>query len=405
MLTQPQWMDSQRDRIVLMEEPACIKVFSVFMQYLYSGCVHLDHVTVLPMLMLADKYNVCDLRDICVTFMESHVVSVVQHNHAVSWYQYAILCGHESVAKTCYNFIKWNFHKVSSTDDFLLFEYEYLLQLLQDSDLVVPDEYVVYEALQRWLKYNNLLLYPCDGKQSLRREAVLHLLSCIRFPMMQQHMLQLLDKDPFAARFSDFFIEKVGAAISYHSYKPHDRQFFASASNGHFDQVSPRNYTNDTWSTTLVIDNYSTLPAHDVRPLIFSSPVSGSEADENRCWEWNVDLYPKGVEFQKCMMIGLWRNLEVSGITYPTVRLVMEAKTPERRHVEVSVLVSGVQDSVEYTKNVIHRRCYFDELNHMYNLDDIVPLSDLNSTNGTRPSCLTGSNGDEFKIQIVVKPL
>ena len=406
MLTQPQWLDSQRDRIVLMEEPACIHVFDIFMQYFYSGCIHLDHCNVLPVLMLADKYNVTDLREICLTYMENHLVSVVKYNRAVSWYQYAKLCGHNELANTCQNFIKWNFQKVSSTEDFLLLEYEFLLQFLQDSDLVVPDEYVLYEALQRWLSFNYVQYNSSHMNQSLEQEAILHLVSCIRFPMMHQDMLQLLDNDPFATQFQDFFIEKVGLAVLYHTSKRIDRQLFPGATNGCYDHVTPRNYTNDMWSSTLLIDNYSALPPHDVRPLIFSSPVSGSEADENKCWEWNIDFYPKGVQFQKCMMIGLWRNLEVCGVTYPTVRLVMEAKTPERRHVDISILVAGVQDGVEYIKNVVHRRCCFDKTNRLFNMDNILPFDDLNSTNANvRSSCLTGSNGDELKIQIVVKPL
>ena len=405
MLTQPQWADSQRDRIVLTEEPVCLKEFDIFMQYLYCGCIRLTHYNVLPVLMLADKYNVCDLREICVIFMETHIVCVLQHNHAVSWFQYANVCGHRQLAKTCYNFIKWNFHKVCSTEDFCSLEYDYLIKLLRDSDIVVPNEFIVYEAVLKWLKhhcdrsYNDEFMCTHNGEviDNLSHENVLSLISCVRFPMMQQNMLQLLDGDPLASQFRDFFIEQVGAAVLYHSYRKEDRN------NRNIQmQTSPRNYTNETWSSSLVINNYSTLKEHDVSTLIFSSPISGSQADENKSWEWNVDLYPKGVQFQKCIMIGLWRNLEISGVTYPTVRLVMESKTSEKRHVDVVILVNGAQDGVEYVKNVVHRSCCFDKNSRMCNLDDLVPFDELNSVHS---SSLTGNNRDEFKITIVVKPL
>ena len=112
MLTNPSWPESQHHRVVLKEEPQCMAVFELFLQFFYTGCIQLTHVNVLPVLMLADKYNVCDLRHICIEYMCNHVVSIIRQNHSISWFQYARLCGHTSLAHACLQFIKCNFHKV-----------------------------------------------------------------------------------------------------------------------------------------------------------------------------------------------------------------------------------------------------------------------------------------------------
>jgi hypothetical protein len=61
MLTSPTWPEAYTDKIYLEEEPQCNLVFEDFLQYLYTGKIHLSHTHVLPVLILADKYNIGDL--------------------------------------------------------------------------------------------------------------------------------------------------------------------------------------------------------------------------------------------------------------------------------------------------------------------------------------------------------
>ncbi len=398
MLTNRSWSDCQRQRIVLKEEPECIAVFEDFLRYLYTGMVHLNHFNVLPVLMLADKYNVCDLRELAIEYMCSHIVSMIPYNHAVSWFQYGSLCGHRRLTAVCNDFISMNFHKVTATDDFLRMEKDVLVHFVSSSDLVVPDEYTLYNGIARWLSYHHkkLAASPLEF-----RNLVLHVLSFIRFALIPPLNLQQLENDLLAATFRDFFTEKITLAMQYHALTFEERRTVASVS-GQSDMYTPRNYTNDMWGTLFSIDNFSSLPTHDVRPLFFSSPISGSEADENRSIEWNVDLFPKGVHFQKCILIGLWRNLEVSGTVYNTVRFTLETKTPGSRVVDVSVLVTGVQDNIEYVRKVVGRKCFFDNGTKICNFDDLVPYDELNSPGSPY---LSGPDGDSFKITIVIKPV
>lgn len=53
----PQWSECKESRIVLGETPACAEIFDRFLQYFYTGHICVDAQTVMPILTLADKYN------------------------------------------------------------------------------------------------------------------------------------------------------------------------------------------------------------------------------------------------------------------------------------------------------------------------------------------------------------
>ena len=59
-----QWKDGQKKEIELLEEPACAKVFPAFLRFMYCNHVLLHADNTLPLLVLADKYNVQPLRKV-----------------------------------------------------------------------------------------------------------------------------------------------------------------------------------------------------------------------------------------------------------------------------------------------------------------------------------------------------
>jgi hypothetical protein len=58
MLMNPEWSESQESCVVLQETPACAAIFGDFLRYFYTGQIHINHLRVMPILALADKYNV-----------------------------------------------------------------------------------------------------------------------------------------------------------------------------------------------------------------------------------------------------------------------------------------------------------------------------------------------------------
>jgi hypothetical protein len=58
MLMNPEWSESQKNCVVLQETPACAAIFGDFIQYFYTGQIRINHLRVMPILALADKYNI-----------------------------------------------------------------------------------------------------------------------------------------------------------------------------------------------------------------------------------------------------------------------------------------------------------------------------------------------------------
>ena len=58
MLSSPNFSDSRQSEVRLQEEPAAAAVFPAMLRFLYSGRITITHATVLPTLVLADKYNI-----------------------------------------------------------------------------------------------------------------------------------------------------------------------------------------------------------------------------------------------------------------------------------------------------------------------------------------------------------
>lgn len=58
MLMNPEWSECRESVIELKEEQCCVEVFPQFLKYLYVGQIRISLTAVMPMLALADKYNI-----------------------------------------------------------------------------------------------------------------------------------------------------------------------------------------------------------------------------------------------------------------------------------------------------------------------------------------------------------
>ncbi|KAJ8718807.1 hypothetical protein PYW07_016363 [Mythimna separata] len=167
MLMNREWSEWRESRIVLQETPTAASVFPHFLKYFYTGQIRISHHTVLPVLSLADKYNVKDLVSLCLSYMSQHIAQAAKRAQLISWMQYTMACGHNDVAKECQNFVKWNLEWVWSDSDLSELEGETLVQLLQQSDLVLHNEMSVYsdlselegETLVQLLQQSDLVLH------------------------------------------------------------------------------------------------------------------------------------------------------------------------------------------------------------------------------------------------------
>ena len=86
---------------------------------MYTGKIQLDYATVIPLVSLADKYNVRDLLRLGLEYMARNVSTAAKKHQIVTWYQFSTAAGHQKLAELTGNFIKWNF--INNLQFFLIF--------------------------------------------------------------------------------------------------------------------------------------------------------------------------------------------------------------------------------------------------------------------------------------------
>ncbi|VVD05246.1 unnamed protein product [Leptidea sinapis] len=178
MLMNREWSEWRESRVILQETPTAASVFPHFLKYFYTGQIRISYNTVLPVLSLADKYNV-------------KVTLAAKRGHLIAWMQYTMACGHNSVAKECQNFVKWNMEGVWSGTDLSELDDETLLLLLQQSDLVLLNEMKLYRELT-------------EGEVKMHWDTlVTTVLSYIRFPMMCPNQLANLLLCPLTQEYKE----------------------------------------------------------------------------------------------------------------------------------------------------------------------------------------------------------
>lgn len=417
MLMNPRWSESHESRVVLQETPACAAVFGEFLRYFYTGQIRINHLTIMPVLALADKYNVKDLTTLCVQYMCNHIAHAATHNQLISWFQYTLSLGHYQVAQACQNFVKWNLEMVAETSDFGNFHHEILARLLKHNDIVVHNEMTVYNCVVHWLELQRQqLMQEVESEQQLEMQMealVQEVMANVRFPMMTPRQLAELLLSPLTKQYKEFFIERMAIGMSFHSGHTQRVQEVTEAEGGLL--FTPRLYTADKWSSLLAIENFNQLAPYHTRTLVFMSHAVFAEYAGEKTCEWIIDLHPKGVWFRKFYLI-IWQGtVEVPESVLSTVRVSLTCKDPpsdgEDLRVKVGILITGIQDGVEHIMSVIQRNHRFSENDKVLNLDDILAFDELNEnlidTKGEkRPSSyLVGANRDVLKIHVVIAPL
>ncbi|XP_044593054.1 BTB/POZ domain-containing protein 17-like [Cotesia glomerata] len=418
MLMSPQWTESQESRVTLQETPQCVPIFSEFLRYFYTGQIRISYEVVLPILSLADKYNVRDLITLCLEYMQNHIAVAAIHGTLVSWLDYTSNCGHHEITQTCQNFIKWNVELVAKTADFGNFELDVLVTLLHQSSLVIRDEMTLYKCLESWLDHQvqrlRHQLTPTEYEMTLK-QLVIAVMTPIRFPMMSPRQLAELLLSPLTNKYKEFFVERMAIGMSFHSGQ-HDRvqDVIKNEEDGAL-LFEPRLYTVDTCSSLLTIENFHSLPSYHTRTLVFSSHSFLAEHAGDRACEWVVDIYPKGVWFKKFFLIVWQGTVEMPEHVIRSVRLSLTCKEPpieadNDMRVKIGVLIYGLQDGVEHiarVTEVIHR---FNKTDRVLNLDDLLPFEELNPQQSARSLVnpvspyLVGPNKDMLKLHIVISP-
>jgi len=408
MFMDSKWTESQEKKIVLKESTACAAVFQTFLKYLYTGKVCVDFANVIPLLQLADKYNVTDLLKVGLDFMSRNVPQAGNKNQVVSWYQFTTNCGYSTVSSLCLDFIKWNYETVSHSIDWCNIESESLVNLLNSSDIVVHDEMVVFNSVETWLtETEERMMKEGENNIDLHMQRLTQAtVSCVRFPMMTPSQVADLLLSPLTKHHMAFMVERMSGAMAYHRGQATATSTILSWKNGD-RMLTPRLYTQDKFCANLSIDYFSQLPMYHCRSLYFSAfeSVVDSAGVESQQTDWMVDIYPKGVWIQPCYAIFTSGAMkEVPDKVLRTVRASVSMKENTEKRVKIGILIVANENGYEHIGHARTANYIFSEEEQIVNFDNLLGFDPLNDRK-FKSKFLSGTNRDSLKIYVTITPL
>ena len=123
------------------------------------------------------------------------------------------------------------------------------------------------------------------------------LMSHVRFPMMSHHQLVELLLNPVSKSHTNMIVEKIREGLRFHKG---EEEIGPTIDNRIY---TPRLYTTEKFCASLSVDHFYELPSYHCRSLLFSSQRYNAEYQGDGQLDWSVDLYPKGVWFQRCLTV------------------------------------------------------------------------------------------------------
>lgn len=410
MLMNSTWSDSHQEVIELQEVPQCIEVFPVFLQYFYTGVITLEQSNIMPMLVLADKYNVKDLTALCVEYMREHIADAADQGQLVTWFQYVLSLNQPTtinalyyckiwqdtecmdikppwnkLLKACRNYIKWNLD--SCTKCFNTFQCDILVGLLKQSDLVIHDEMQLFGCVASWLNYQSAeKLLECNDPDTIEdymSSLTEHVMSFIRYPMILPRQMAQLLMVPVVKQNKDFFVDKMAAAMEYNLVKMEKQSELIYAE--HVLECTPRLYTCERWGNsfrvrTKTIPNYQSIK----REIVTRSSLFDREREVDEESNWEIEMYLKGMCFGKAMLMSWRGSIELPEVIIKTVRATIKLKLrPEdigkvARHVRVAILVYAVQNKIVHVVTVVQKVVLFNTNQNLITIDDLMVYDAVN---------------------------
>lgn len=255
MLLNPQWQESKESVINLHEDPQSCAVFPQFLKYLYTGQVRISIETAMPLLSLADKYNIKDLIALCRDFMTRSIAIAGSRGFLISWLQYTLsLDIHQQLTNELKNFLRLNIETVGYSSDFTELDPNNLVVLLQQNDLVIKNEAALFDIVERWLMIKRDQIeheesLSDEEKQSHMKSLIEGICTHIRFPMMTVRELAEIPLKSITTYSKEFFCNKMALGMSFHAGQP--CRFDGDEVNL---QYTPRLYTSDIFCLEMKVE-------------------------------------------------------------------------------------------------------------------------------------------------------
>lgn len=412
MLMNPEWNEWSETTIELKEDPVCYSVFPSFLEYLYKGQIKISLDTCMPILSLADKYNIKDLVQLCSDYMHKHFAVAAKHGCFISWLSYGWLQPfHRNLAEELLKFLKWNLEIVAESRDFLDLDINILIMLLQQNDLVIDSEFSLFKMVEKWCLHkrdqiiNESSLSDEEKKKQVQcmTEAVIQ---NIRFPMMTTAELARISKEESLSKLSNqLFAKLISLAINFHSGCPSK----ITEADGSLDLIyTPRLYTSDQFCVGINVTEFEKVEDYKRIAANFFSQMALSEAEQNeQTIAWEIDFFPRGVRYNAAKLINWYATAEIPEVILKTVRMriTCREKQLEDKKFMIGVLISGIQNKITYVRTVYVRVQYFSKDENVLIIDNLLPYEELELSSVNLSPYLIGSQYDTLDLSVIIIPL
>ncbi|GMS84098.1 hypothetical protein PENTCL1PPCAC_6274, partial [Pristionchus entomophagus] len=216
MLNQ-RWNEDEKD-ISIVEEPSTIRSFPSFLRFLYCNHVVLPHENVLPILILADKYNVTSLKRVCVHFAISSVIPHTDLREIFNtWFSYSTKVFHQKLTRACVDVIAPKMHEIISAPEWghtwESLDRDQLIELLKSNSLAVKNEFSLWESLLRWLSSP----FHSERRGPTASPLLSQLIPLIRFSMFSPSELSIVEDSVLAKTHAKILDPLIGKAYKAHA--------------------------------------------------------------------------------------------------------------------------------------------------------------------------------------------
>lgn len=369
MLNKERWQEARQPEVCLTEEEECLPAFGNFLRYLYCGEVLLTINGVLPLLLLADKYEIPKLRETCLAYMSRHIVETADANRAITWYLYAQMTEQTDFRDKCLNFILSNFDIIMKASDWKDMSLREMAGFLACSEMVVCSEAALWTHVEEWLTAEQ----NEDDIESNLKE----LLPLVRFTMMSPKSLLHIERSSLYQEQKLLFAGKLNHAYRRHSLVMDD------GDDGNTREAVPReafrNYYSEEYCLNhqFCLKSYAEINKIDSRITLDCSTrqtfVSAARAKADDMTLFSVYFFPRGY-FTTLSIYGSYMGRQNNDVTLKVIR-----RRPDLlpMKVDVTLMLHGRQNGMKYVAFAHSCSMVFSKENHTLSVEKFLDIEDL----------------------------
>ncbi|VDK69170.1 unnamed protein product [Litomosoides sigmodontis] len=250
------WSGDKKE-LEFVEDPYCQRVFAAFLRFLYCNRILLHPENALPVLILADKYNVNSLK--------------------------------KPLINACIKVLAWHFEEMIVSEEWekewLSVDRDQLVELLKSNDLVLSissNEFRLWEAVQRWLTASS---HP-ERRGSTASPLLASIIPFIKFPFMTaDELTTIVERSPLVDLHPKLFHPQILLAYIFQALPLASR---ANCKEFSGSQFILRNYTDIRWDRriTVRIDDLR----HDRTIDQTYNITTRSSTSPLQAWNWKLKL-------------------------------------------------------------------------------------------------------------------